>query len=174
MFGVTAIYPASANDLTPFTTVFDTDFTAAGVGGLRGTGSGTLNVTGIAGPVSQSYLYWAGPTNSTDPNINANVTVAGQSVTGTNIGFSQDNFWGFTNSQAYQATTTSIINANGNYALSNFNKLPTAEVNGAGALIFYNNASSADNRDVWWYIAATMQISGRPSIRQAGTSRSAE
>ena len=37
---------AAANEIGFFTTVFDTDWTTAGVGGLRGTGSGTINVTG--------------------------------------------------------------------------------------------------------------------------------
>jgi hypothetical protein len=45
---------ASANEIGFFTTVFDTDWTTAGVGGLRGSGSGTINVTGVAGPITQS------------------------------------------------------------------------------------------------------------------------
>jgi hypothetical protein len=138
---------ASANIISEFTTVFNTDWTTAGVGGMRGSGTGTLPVTGVGGPVTQSYLYWAGPTNSTNPNDNANVTVNGTGVTGTNIGFSQDNFWGFANSQAYRADTTSIINGNGSYALTNFVK-PDAQVNGAGALLFFNDGNSSNNRDV--------------------------
>ncbi len=142
---------AHANAITSYTTIFNTDFVAAGTGGLRGSGSGTINVTGVTGPVTQSYLFWHGPTNSTDPTSNATVTVAGQSVTGTNIGFSQDNFWNFANSQAYRANTTSIINGNGAYALSNFNKpnaTPASEVNGAATVIFFNDGNTANNRDV--------------------------
>jgi hypothetical protein len=148
--GLTSTLPTVANELSAFVTVYNTDFVTAGVGGLRGSGAGTLSVSGVTGPVTQSSLYWAGPTNSTDPAVNATVSVAGNTVTGKNIGFSDNNFWGFANSQAYQANTTSIINGNGSYALSNFNK-PTAEVNGAGALIFFNNGSAADNRDVVLY-----------------------
>lgn len=147
--------PAVANTISYFSTIYGTDFTTGGAGGLRGIGTGTLTVSGVSGPVTQSYLYWHGPTNSSDPNVNANVTVDGNSVTGTNIGFSQDNFWGHENSQAYRADTTSVINGNGSYALSNFNKpsAPSgeAEVNGAGALVFFDDGSSANNRDVVIY-----------------------
>jgi hypothetical protein len=142
--GVLSAPQASANQIGFFTTVFDTDWTTAGVGGLRGTGSGTINVTGVTGPVTQSYTYWAGPTNSTDPNFNAAATINGAAVSGTNIGFSQDNFWGFANSQAYRANTSSVINGNGAYTISTSDN----NTNGAGSLVFFNDGNSANNRDV--------------------------
>ena len=135
---------ASANVISYYTTVYDTDWTTAGVGGLRGTGSGVINVTGVTGPVTQSYTYWAGPTDSTDPNFNASATINGASVTGTNIGFSQDNYWGFDNSQAYRADTSSVINGNGSYTISGLDP----NTNGAGSLVFFNDGNSANNRDV--------------------------
>jgi hypothetical protein len=135
---------ASANVISEFTTVFDTDWTTAGVGGLRGTGSGTINVTGVTGPISQSYTYWAGPTNSTDPNFNASGTINGTPETAANIGFSQDNFWGFANSQAYRADTSSVINGNGSYLISGLDP----NTNGAGSLVFFNDGNTANNRDV--------------------------
>lgn len=138
---------AHAAAIVPFTTIFGTDFTSAGTGGLRGAGEGTITVSGVTGPVTQSYLYWHGPTNSTDPNANATVTVGGTSVTGTNIGFSDDNFWGFANSQAYRASTTSVINGNGAYALSNFVK-PNVQANGAATAVFFNDGDATNNRDV--------------------------
>jgi hypothetical protein len=145
-FGISALAgsPASANDISFFKTVFDTDWTTGGVGGLRPTGSGTINVTGVTGPVTQSYTYWAGPTNSTDPAFNAAATINGAPVTGTNIGFSQDNFWGFNNSQAYRANTTSVVNGNGAYTISGLD----SNTNGAGSLVFFNDGNSANNRDV--------------------------
>lgn len=140
---------AQANNISLFTTVFNTDFTSAGTGGMRGTGTGTITVSGVTGPVTQSYLFWHGPTNSSDPNANANVTVNGNAVTGTNIGFSQDNFWGFANSQAYRADTTAVINGNGAYSLTNFNKPATGvEINGAATSVFFNDGNAANNRDV--------------------------
>lgn len=142
--GVMTAPQASANLISYFTTVYNTDWTTAGVGGLRPTGSGTINVTGVTGPVTQSYTYWAGPTDSTDPNFNASGTINGTPITGTNIGFSQDNYWGFDNSQAYRANTTSIINGNGSYLVSGLN----SETNGAGSLIFFNDGIPTNNRDV--------------------------
>jgi len=139
---------AQANVISNFTTVFNTDFTTAGTGGMRNTGTGTITVSGVTGPVTQSYLYWHGPTNSSDPNANANVLVNGTAVTGTNIGFSQDNFWGFQNSQAYRASTTSVINGNGAYNLSNFVQLPNVQVNGAATAVFFDDGNAANNRDV--------------------------
>lgn len=133
--------------IVPFTTIFGTDFVTAGTGGLRGTGTGTITVAGVTGSVTQSYLYWHGPTNSTDPNANANVTVNGNGVTGTNIGFSDDNFWNFQNSQAYRASTTSVINGNGAYTLTNFTK-PNVEANGAATAVFFDDGNAANNRDV--------------------------
>lgn len=139
---------AQANVISEFTTVFNTDFATAGTGGMRNSGTGTITVTGVSGPVTQSYLFWHGPTNSSDPNANANVMVNGTPITGTNIGFSQDNFWGFQNSQAYRADTTSVINGNGAYNLSNFVKPPDVQVNGAATTVFFNDGNAANNRDV--------------------------
>jgi hypothetical protein len=65
-------------------------------------------------------------------------------VTATNIGFSQDNDWGFDNSQAYRANTTSVINGNGSYAISGLDP----NTNGAGSLVFFNDGKPANNRDV--------------------------
>lgn len=138
---------AKAEAIVPFTTIFNTDFTTAGTGGLRGTGAGTINVSGVTGPVSQSYLYWHGPTNTTDVTAGANVQVGGTPVSGTNIGLSQDNFWGYANSQAYRANTTGVINGNGAYSLSGFTA-PNVEANGAATAVFFNDGNAANNRDV--------------------------
>jgi hypothetical protein len=138
---------ASASDLQAFQTVTDTDWTQAGVGGLRGLGAGNIQLTGVSGTVSKAYLYWAGPTNSTDPLVNASVTFGGTNVTGTSLGLSQDNYWGFANSQAYRADVTSLVSGNGTYALSNFKK-PDAEINGASLIVFYNDGVGTNNHDV--------------------------
>ena len=64
-------------NLQPFTTVQNTDWTQAGVGGLRGLGTGSITLGGVSGTVTQAYLYWAGPTNSDSPTANANVLFGG-------------------------------------------------------------------------------------------------
>jgi hypothetical protein len=113
--------PASANTISFAQTIFDTNFVTFDVG-LRDVGAGTLAVSGVTGTVTNSLLFWHGPTNSTNSNANANVDFNGAAVTGTNIGFSQDNFWSSLNSQAYRANVTSQVTGNGSYALSNFQK----------------------------------------------------
>lgn len=137
---------ASANKLTYYTTIYNTNYATADIG-LRDVGAGTLAVSGISGTVTDSLLYWHGPTNSTDPNVNATVNFNGTSITGTNIGFSADNFWGALNSQAYRANVTSLVTGNGNYALSDFQK-PTAMINGAALFTFFNSGLTTGKRDV--------------------------
>lgn len=140
-----------ANNIAPFETVFSTDYVVAGVGGMRNIGSGTITVSGISGTVKKAYLYWHGPTNSNNPNANATVTVNGQTVVGTNIGFSDNNCWGFNNSQAYRAaadiTPIVAVQGNGVYNLSNFLK-PNVNVNGASLIVFFDDGNNANNRDV--------------------------
>ena len=134
-------------------TVYDTDFVSAGFGGMRGNGVGTITLAGVSGTITKALLYWHGPTNSADPTVNAAVTFADHSVTGTNIGSSGDNCWGFTNSQAYRADVTSFVSvATTSYSLSNFTKTPeeitTAEINGVSLLVFFDDGNPANNRDI--------------------------
>ncbi len=144
------VLPASlsANNLTNFTTVSNTDFAMFGASGMRGQGTGSIVVTGVSGTVTSAIIYWHGPTNDTgDPN--ATVTFNGTSVTGTNIGNSADNCWGFTNSKAYRANVTALVTGNGTYTLANFRKLvPLADVNGVTLLIFFDDGNPANNRDI--------------------------
>jgi hypothetical protein len=138
---------ALANDIQPYTLVKNTNYVSAGYGGMRTIGTGTIQLSGVTGTVTRALLYWHGPTNSTDPTVNATVSFAGHAVTGTNIGMSSDNCWGFVNSQAYRADVTGLVTGNGAYALSNFTK-SGAEVNGASLIVFYNNAASTNKRDI--------------------------
>lgn len=140
-----------ANDVALLETVYATDFIAAAVGGLRDTSSAGINVSGLSGTVNKAYLYWHGPINSTNPLANAVIRVNNQTVTGVNIGYSDDNCWGYNNSQAYRADVTSLVRAerNGTYFLSQFVKQGTnINANGASLLIFYNDSNPANNRDI--------------------------
>lgn len=138
---------AAASDLTFFKTVFDTDFTSAGYGGMRGIGTGTISLSGVTGTVSEAYLFWHGPNRSTDLLNNQTVTFAGTDVTGTFLGASNDNCWGFSNSLAYRANVTSLVSGNGNYSLANFAK-NGSDINGASLIVFFNDGVSTNNRDV--------------------------
>ena len=136
--------------LNYFETVYDTDWTTAAMGGMRSDGTGTINLAGVSGSVTKAYLYWHGPTNSADPTANATVSFAGNTVVGTNIGFSDNNFWGFANSQAYRADVMSLVTGNGNYLLDNFNNA-VAEINGVSLVVYYDDGNTANNRDVVTY-----------------------
>lgn len=135
----------SANVISLFETQRDADFAYAGVGGLRGTGAGDIALSGVTGSVSQAYLYWHGPTDSADPAFNANIMLDGNAVSGSNIGFSDDNFWGQANSQAYRADVTSLISGDGTYSLSG---LSADNTNGASLVVFYDDGDSTNNRDI--------------------------
>lgn len=135
----------SANLIDLFETQRDTDFAYAGVGGFRGTGGGDIELSGVTGSVSKAYLYWHGPTTSADPTINANIMFGGSAISGTNIGFSDDNFWGQDNSQAYRADVTGLINGDGTYSLSG---LAANNSNGASLVVYYDDGDTANNRDI--------------------------
>jgi hypothetical protein len=152
-----ACLTSRANTISYVETVYNTNFVTSDIG-LRGVGAGTMTVSGITGPVTQALLFWHGPTNSTDPNINADVNVNGTAVTGTNIGFSDDNFWSSLNSQAYRADVTAEVTGNGPVTLSDFQKTtvagctsPCAQVNGAALFAFYDSGLSTGKRDVVLY-----------------------
>ena len=140
---------ASANDIAPFRTFFETDLVAAAVGGMRNVGSGEITLSGVSGTIRAAYLYWHGPTNSTDPNANAVVSVNGSRVTGKNIGFSGDNCWKYQNSQAYRADVTSLVagTGNGKYALTGFGS-GQVNTNGASLVVFFDDGDPSNNRDV--------------------------
>lgn len=132
--------------------VSNTDVGEFGQGGMRGDGTGTIDVTGVTGPVFHAFLYWHGPTNSSDPNSNATVTFNGNPVTGTNIGTANDNNWGFDNSQSYRADVTSLVTGDGTYTLSDFLKTDgdsdVADINGVALIVFYDDGNPADDRNV--------------------------
>jgi hypothetical protein len=145
---------AKAGVLSPFTTVYNTDWTVSAMGGMRTDGVGTLNVSGISGTVTSAYLYWHGPTGSSDPGSNANVTFNGNAITGTNIGTSHDNFWSdpvtferYLNSQAYRADVTAFVTGNGNYSLSDFIN-PLADTSGVSLVTYFDDGDNTNNRDV--------------------------
>jgi len=152
--GFAGVSPVSAQPVTLFTTVFNTDVAYAGVGGMRsGDGTGTITLSGVSGKVTKALLFWHGPTKNDDNvNANANVTFAGKAVVGTEIGVSSSNCWeeaGYTNSYAYRADVTTLVKGNGSYALANFVKNGgVVDINGVSLVVFYDDGNKANNRDV--------------------------
>ncbi len=145
-----SVQPANASDMVNFETQFATDTAVFGVGAVRGTDSASITVSGISGPVSKAYLYWAGPANTTtDANVNATVAINGNGVTGTPLGFTDNNCWGFQSSVAYRADVSAIVSGNGTFNLTDIrNTDPLAEINGFSLYVFYDDGNDANNRDV--------------------------
>jgi hypothetical protein len=139
--------PAEANDIAPFETVFNTDVAYAGYGGMRTIGTGQIDLTGVSGTVTRALLYWHGPTDTADTAAGGTVSFGGTDITGTNIGLSSDNCWGFQNSQAYYSDVTSLVTGDGSYALAGFTDT-SVEINGASLIVFSDDGDDSNNRDV--------------------------
>jgi hypothetical protein len=141
---------AEANNLTSVGSEQNTDYVSVGVGGLRNFGYGTLGLSGVSGDVQKAILYWHGPTNSTDINANANIIFSGYPIFGENIGMSDDNCWGYENSQAYKADVTPYISGNGIYSISGLVQ-DHANANGASLLVFYDDGDDSNNKDIFLF-----------------------
>jgi hypothetical protein len=139
-----------ANTLTKFKAVQNTDFLQFGLGGVRGVGAGEISVSGVSGIISGVYLYWHGPTATFDSTANSAILFNGNEVVGSNIGFSNNNFWSYANSQAYRADVTQYFSSDGIYMLANLEK-SNSEVNGASLIAFFNDGVATNNVDVIVY-----------------------
>jgi hypothetical protein len=147
---------AVATELTFVEKRSHTNYVSAGVGGLRNQTSGVIAVSGVSGTVTKAYLYWQGPTRSLSPTVNASIKLNGNTVVGTNIGFSNDNCWFYDNSQGYRADVTSIVTGNGSYTISDYRIDPPstvggANLNGASLIVFFNGGSLSSKRDVYLF-----------------------
>ncbi len=135
-------------DIVKYDTVANTDYVAAGVGGLRGVGEGVITLAGVTGEVTSAVLYWQGPTNSDDKGANADILFEGEEIQGTSTGFSNDNCWGFANSQAYRADVTGLVAGDGDYDIGNLVKPGGIDINGASLLVFFDDGDPTNDRTV--------------------------
>ncbi len=143
-----------ASNFTHTTTEFNTDFVSAGVGGLRNIGNATgtdITVAGVGtGVVNRAILYWHGPSNSAP--LNPGIAfLNGVQVNGTNLGLSDDNCWGFSNSQAFRADVTAIVAGDGAYTFATNTAAGSSSPinpNGASILVFFDDGDPNNNRDV--------------------------
>ena len=147
---------AVATELTFVEKRSHTNYVSAGVGGLRDQPSGVITVSGVSGTVTKAYLYWQGPTRSSSPTINATIKLNGNTIVGTNIGYSNNNCWLYDNSQGYRADVTSIVTGNGSYTISNYRINPPslvggANLNGASLIVFFGGGSFSGKRDVYLF-----------------------
>ncbi|MFN0128317.1 MAG: hypothetical protein ACKV19_16715 [Verrucomicrobiales bacterium] len=128
------------------TTYFDVDYASAGYGGMRGgDGTGSITLGGVSGTVQTALLYWHGPQNSVGEN--ASVTFDGNAIRGVSLGVSDDNCWGFENSEGYRADVTAFVTGNGAYSLANFIN-GAADINGVSLLVMFDDGDDTNNRDI--------------------------
>lgn len=152
---VSVLLAASAAWATPVTlgrTEVQTDYVSAGLGGL-GSGGGTINVTGVTGTVRKAFLYWHGIDNSASNAVYDNQTIsfAGAGVTGVSLGDAETNCWGAGSSRAFFADVTGRVSGNGSYEISGLNATTGHNGNGASLIVLFNDASSANDRDLVFF-----------------------
>lgn len=139
IFSVTTNAPdETTNNLTPFNsyTLFG-DVVADGVG-LRGVGTGDIEISGVPANsvVQHAFLYWATLGNSS---IYTSPTLDGQGVNGELIGVSGDTCWGALHNYVYRADVTSLVNGNGTYTIAGLphNLATSNDSQGASLVIIY-------------------------------------
>jgi len=133
---------------------------SAGVGGAGG-GSGTISLSGVTGSVSQAFLYWHGIDNGVDGNYdNADITINGNAISGTNIGTSSTNCWGSGNSVAYRADVTQFVSADGDYDLEDLSNGTGHSANGASLVVLFDDGDPDNNRDLAFFEGNDSSVPG--------------
>lgn len=128
--------------------MFSTDVAYGGLGGVRDVGNGEIALAGVTGDVTKALLYWQGPTHLADDAAGPlTITFDGQSVTGSQIGASSDNCWGYANSRAYRADVTSLVDGNGTYPIANLVQ-DSVNVNGVSLVVFFDDGNEENDRDI--------------------------
>jgi len=123
------------------------------VGGLRDTGVGTIDVSGISGTVVAAYLWWNDVTTETPETAGDTVLLDGTPVTGTTLGYASSNCWDYAASVSFRANVTALVAAkrNGLYLLSDVGDSAPTNGNGASLIVIYDDGNSWNNVDVRFY-----------------------
>jgi hypothetical protein len=146
---------AHAKRVSRARTVYDVNWTAAGVGGVGIAGTGDLVVTGVTGPVEAAYLYWHG-IDAVDGGGDGvydhdTVTLDGNVVTGVSLGDATTNCWGDGASRAYFADVTPYVSGDGTYALAGLAANPGHDANGASLVVLYHDGDPTNDRDLVFF-----------------------
>ena len=136
-------------------TVYDVDWTTAGVGGIGAAGIGDLTLTGVTGPVEAAYLYWHGidaiDQGGDGAYDNATIALDGNVVTGTALGDATTNCWGDGGSRAYVADVTAYVGGDGTYLLSGLAASPGHDANGASLVVLFDDGDPTNDRDLVFF-----------------------
>jgi len=115
------------------------NFTSTAASAYMTGGTVNLNLSGIpsGATVVAAYLFWTGQTNVLDEF--ANISFAGNPITGTVVAYDCSDCWGTNYNSLYACNVTPYIRGNGSYAVSGFQSLGNAVpgVNGFTLLVVY-------------------------------------
>ena len=157
---------ASAKAVTLGRTETNTDYVSSGVCAIGNTGTGTINVSGVTGPIRKAFLYWHGIDNSGvgQQYDNETVTFAGNSVTGISLGDASTNCWGSGGSRSFFADVTNRVSGNGDYSLTGLNGQAGHSGNGASLIVLFDDGDPNNNRDLVFFEGNDSDIfdSGHP------------
>ncbi len=133
-------------------TVVNVDWTVAGIGGVSRSGTGLIQLHGVAGAVKEAYLYWHG-INSKDIDRNASgvygadvVLFNGVPVPGISLGDATTNCWGTGSSTGYRADVTALVTGDGDYTVSDLAQNPGDSPNGAALVVIFDDGNPANNK----------------------------
>ena len=138
---------ATANDIAPFTTFFNTDVSQAGFGGMQGIGTGTMTVSGVSGTVTKAYPLLARADELERPVAERRRQLRRDSVGHEHRPLLRQRL-GHANSQAYRADVTSLVTGNGTYSLANFRKTRQRQDQRRLADRLLRRRDPGNNRDV--------------------------
>jgi hypothetical protein len=116
--------------------------TVAGVG-LRGVGSGEIDLTGVptGASIYRAYLYWA---TLGFANTYTRPTLEAQPVAGQLIGTTGDTCWDVQNNFVYRADVTNLVSGNASYSLAGLpgNLAGGNDSQGASLVVIYRHSAS--------------------------------
>ena len=126
------------------------NFTSTAASAYMTGGTVNLNLSGIpsGATVVAAYLFWTGQTNVLDEF--ANISFAGNPITGTVVAYDCSDCWGTNYNSLYACNVTPYIRGNGSYAVSGFQSLGNAVpgVNGFTLLVVYCDPNPTTVRTV--------------------------
>ena len=169
------VMPATANNLAKKFTFSNVDLITAGAylratASARSTDTSAITLSGIgSSTVLKAYLYYQGISNG-PADIGVNSLLHGEAVTSEPIGSSSSNCWPSSQSDAYRADVTSIVDEfkDDVYEFKSLASLTQFEGNGVSLVVLLTDNDSSNNKDVVIYDGNDSNIA-TPSMLQAGT-----
>ncbi|MBI4270680.1 MAG: hypothetical protein HY615_10135 [Candidatus Rokubacteria bacterium] len=150
--GLLLVATAHATPVSQKRVAVNTDWCAAGVGGVGG-GSGTIDLNCVTGTVTRAFLYWHGINNSGSGAVydNPMVGINDNVVTGTSLGDATTNCWGAGSSRAFEADVTAFVTGNGAYRITGLSAVAGHNANGVSLVVLFDDGDTSNNRDLVFF-----------------------